>query len=55
MTKFVSTTILLAVGLATLAITGPALVRLVDALVPLVLVVGILAVVWQVTKYLTRQ
>jgi hypothetical protein len=55
MTKFVSTLAIIVIGLAALAAIGPMLVRLINALVPLVLVVGILAVVWQVTKYLTRQ
>jgi hypothetical protein len=55
MTKFVSTLAIVVLGLAALAAIGPTLVRLINALVPLVLVVGILAVVWQVTKYLTRQ
>jgi hypothetical protein len=33
----------------------PAVVRLIDAVTPLVLVVGILAIVWQSVKYFTRQ
>ena len=55
MSRFVTTLMIMVAVLVGLGAVGPTLVRLVNALVPLVLVVGILAVVWQVTKYLTRQ
>lgn len=43
MTKFASTIIAVVLGLVVLSAVSPALARLADALVPLVIVVGIVA------------
>ncbi len=43
------------VMLVALISAGPVLIRLAGALVPLVLVVGILVIVWRVVTYLVRQ
>jgi hypothetical protein len=54
MTKLISTLAIVVIGLVALAAVGPALAKLVTALVPLVLVVGIVAaalrLVWAYTK-----
>lgn len=55
MTKLVSTLILVVVGLATLADVAPAIVRIAEALVPLVLVVGIVVAVLRLLGYFTRE
>jgi len=54
MTKLTSTALLLIVGLGVLAAAAPALARLVHALVPLVLVVGIVVAVLRVVWFYTR-
>ena len=54
MTKLVSTLALAVVGVAAVGAVGPGLARLVSALVPLVLVAGIVAAVLMVLRYLTR-
>jgi hypothetical protein len=53
-TKFLSTLVLVIVGLAALAAVGPALAKLVTALVPLVLVLGIVAAVLRLVWWYTR-
>ena len=54
MTKFLSTISLVVLTLAALAFAGPALAKLIAALIPLVLVVGIIAaalrLVWTYTR-----
>jgi hypothetical protein len=54
MTRFFSTVLLIVVGLAALAAAGPALTRLIAALVPLVLVVGIVVAVLRLVWWHTR-
>jgi hypothetical protein len=54
MTKFLSTISLVVVTLAALAFAGPALAKLVTALVPLVLVAGIVVAVLRVMWFYTR-
>ncbi len=54
MNKLVSTLIIMVVGLATLAAAGPALARVVAALVPLVLVVGVVVAVLRLVWFYTR-
>ncbi len=55
MTKAVQTLALAAVGLVAIAAVGPALARLVSALVPLVLVVGVVAAVLRTVWFYTRR
>lgn len=54
MTKLVSVLVLVVFGLVVLAVASPALARLASALVPLVLVVGVvvavLRLVWSATR-----
>lgn len=53
--KLITATVLLIVGTSVLMAAVPAVVRLIDAVTPLVLVVGTFAVVWQLVNYFTRQ
>jgi hypothetical protein len=55
MSRVIEATVLGIVGLAVLVAAGPTLTKLVDALVPLVLVLGIVAVVLHALRYLTRR
>jgi tellurite resistance protein TehA-like permease len=52
--KLIQTLLLAIVGLVVLAAVGPTLSRLITALVPLVLVVGIVVAVLQLVRYYTR-
>jgi hypothetical protein len=52
--KFVETVLIVIVGLAALIAAGPTITRLVQALVPLVLVVGVVVAVLQLVRYFTR-
>ncbi len=54
MSELTQTALTVILGLAVLIAAGPALTRLVQAIVPLVLVVGIVVAVLQVVRYLTR-
>lgn len=54
MNKFVETVLIVIVGLAALIAAGPTITRLVQALVPLVLVVGVVVAVLQLVRYFTR-
>jgi hypothetical protein len=53
-TKLLSTLAMVVMGLVALAVIGPTLTRLIGALVPLVLVVGVVAaflrIVWTYTR-----
>jgi hypothetical protein len=53
-TKWLSTLVLLVVGLASLSLVGPALARLAGALVPLILVLGIVVAVLRLVWFYTR-
>lgn len=53
--KVASVLVLIVVGLAALAVAGPALTRLIAALVPLVLVGGIVSAVLRVVWSYTRK
>jgi hypothetical protein len=55
MNKLIQTVLLVILGLGLLIAATPALIKLVHALIPLVLLIGVLAVVWRVIRYLTRQ
>jgi hypothetical protein len=55
MSKPALTGLVTVVGLAALIAAGPTIVALTHALVPLVLVVGLLALVWQLVRYFTRR
>lgn len=55
MSKPVRTALLLILGLVTLAAAGSTIVRLVQALVPLVLVLGIVATELYLVRYYTRR
>jgi hypothetical protein len=55
MTKLISTLAIVVLGLAALAAVGPALAKLVAALVPLVLVAGIVAAVLRLVWFYTRR
>jgi uncharacterized paraquat-inducible protein A len=55
MSKLGQTLVAGIVGLAALTYAGPTLVALVHALVPLVLVIGMFALVWQLVRYFTRR
>jgi hypothetical protein len=52
--KPVTTLVFVIVGLATLAAEGPGLARLVDAVIPLVLVIGIVVAVLRLVWWYTR-
>lgn len=54
MNKLIQLTLLGIVGLAALITAGPTITRLVQALVPLVLVVGIVVAILQLVRYFTR-
>jgi hypothetical protein len=54
MNKLLSTIALLVVGLASLSLVGPALARLAGALVPLILVLGIVVAVLRLVWFYTR-
>jgi hypothetical protein len=54
MTKLLSTLVLLLAGLASLSLAGPALARLAGALVPLVLVIGVVVAVLRLVWFYTR-
>jgi hypothetical protein len=54
MSKLVQALLLVIVGLAALITAGPTITRLVRALVPLVLVVGVVVAVLQLVRYFTR-
>jgi hypothetical protein len=54
MTKLISTLAIIVVGLVALSAVGPALARLVSALVPLILVVGIVVAVLRLVWWYTR-
>ena len=53
MTRLIQTLVLAIVGLAALAAAGPVLIRLVGALVPLVLVVGVVVAVLRAVWWMT--
>jgi hypothetical protein len=55
MNKLVGTLTLLAVGAVVLAEAAPAIVRIAGALVPLILVVGIVVAVLRLVGYFTRE
>jgi hypothetical protein len=56
MNKLIQTVLLVLMGLVVLAAASPALIKLVNAaLIPLILVCGGVAVMWQVVIYLTRR
>ena len=55
MNKLIQASLLGIVGLVVLTAAGPTLSRLISALVPLVLVVGIVVAVLQLVRYFTRQ
>jgi hypothetical protein len=52
--KLVQALLLVIVGLVVLAAAGPTISRLITALVPLVLVVGIVVAVLQLVRFYTR-
>ena len=54
MTKLVSTLAILILGLVALAAVGPRIAQIINALVPLVLVVGIVAAVLRAVWFYTR-
>jgi hypothetical protein len=54
MNKLVQALLLVIVGLVGIAAVGPTISRLIAALVPLVLVVGIVVAVLQLVRYYTR-
>jgi hypothetical protein len=54
MTKLAQTLLLATVGLAALTYAGPTLVSFTRALVPLVLVVGVMVAVLWLVRYFTR-
>jgi len=54
MTKLVSTLAILILGLVALAAVGPRIAQIINALVPLVLVVGIVATVVRAVWFYTR-
>jgi hypothetical protein len=53
--KLVQTALIATVGLTALAYAGPTLVALTRALVPLVLLIGVVVAVLQLVRYFTRQ
>jgi hypothetical protein len=55
MNKLIHAILLALLGLVVLAATSRALIDLVHSLLPLVLLVGVLAIVWRVVNYLVRQ
>jgi hypothetical protein len=54
MNKAAQTGLLVIVGLVALVTAGPTIARLVQALVPLVLVVGMVVAILQLVRYFTR-
>ncbi len=54
MSKLAQTALIAAVGLTALAYASPTLVALIHALVPLVLVVGVVVAVLRLVRYFTR-
>lgn len=54
MTKLLSTLVLVVVGLMMLSAAGPTIAHLVNALVPLVLVIGVVGAVLRVVWFYTR-
>jgi hypothetical protein len=54
MTKLISTLALVVVGLVALGSVGPSLTRLINAFVPLILVVGIVVAVLRLVWFYTR-
>lgn len=54
MNKLIQAALLTAVGLAVLAVASPALIKLAGALVPLVVVVGIVVAVLRAVWFYTR-
>lgn len=55
MTKFISTLAIVVLGLVALGTVGPRIAQLVGALVPLVLVVGVVAAVLRLVWFHTRR
>jgi hypothetical protein len=55
LSKLVQTLVTAAVGLALLAYAGPTLIALIRALVPLVLVVGVMVAVLWLVRYFTQR
>ena len=55
MTKLIQALVAGALGLTALVAATPTLVALIHALVPLVLVVGVVALAWQLVRYFTRR
>jgi hypothetical protein len=53
--KLIGSLVVLVVGLAALAVAGPTLTRLASALVPLILVIGIVVIVLRLTWSYTRK
>jgi hypothetical protein len=54
MTKLASMLLVVVVGLAALSAAGPTLIRIIGALVPLVLVVGVVIAVLRLVWFYTR-
>jgi hypothetical protein len=54
MTKLVSTVAILTLGLVALGAVGPRIAQIINALVPLVLVIGIVAAVLRAVWFYTR-
>jgi hypothetical protein len=54
-TKLLSTLAIVVTGLVALAVIGPTLTRLIGALVPLVLVIGVVAAVLRIVWTYTRR
>lgn len=54
MTRLVSTLLVVVVGLAALSAVGPTLIQIIGALVPLVLVVGIVIAILRLVFFYTR-
>jgi hypothetical protein len=54
MNKAAQTGLLVIVGLVALVTAGPTITRIVQALVPLVLVVGMVVAILQLVRYFTR-
>jgi hypothetical protein len=55
MNKLISALVFMVVGLAALAVASPALARLTSALVPLVLVIGIVVALLRLVWWYTRK
>jgi hypothetical protein len=54
MTKIAQASLVVVVGLAALSAAGPTLIRIIGALVPLVLVVGIVIAILRLVFFYTR-